>query len=80
MASRTPSNEPTREFSIALTLARSEAGTPTLTIQIPPKEMIAYDQELGFTRLRLKGNKVLEVREGTDEIDRLIRRAASRRL
>lgn len=69
--------EPVRELSIALTLLKDEAGNPSATVQIQPKQMIAYDQEMGFTRLRLTGNKVLEVKEGTDQIDRLIRSAAS---
>ena len=39
--------------------------------------MITYDQQIGFTRLRLTKGRVLEVREGTDQIDRLIRGAAA---
>ena len=80
MLNQNHSTEPTRELCIALTLVRDEAGNPSATVQVHPKEMIAYDQELGFTRLRLTGNKVLEVKEGTDQIDRLIRGAASNRL
>ena len=80
MLSHIPATEPLRELSIALTLVRDEAGNTSATIQVQPKQMIAYDQELGFTRLRLTGNKVLEVKEGTDQIDRLIRSAAANRL
>jgi len=39
--------------------------------------MITYDQQIGFTRLRLTKGRVLEVREGTDQIDRLVRGAAA---
>jgi hypothetical protein len=77
MLSHIPATEPLRELSIALTLVRDEAGNASATVQVQPKQMIAYDQELGFTRLRLTGNKVLEVKEGTDQIDRLIRSVAA---
>jgi hypothetical protein len=68
---------PNRELSIALTLVRDEAGNPSMTIQVQPKQLITYAQQTGFTRLRLTGNKVLDVKEGTDQIDRLIRGASS---
>jgi hypothetical protein len=80
MLNHFPPVEPLRELSIALTLVRDGAGSSSATVQVQPKQMIAYDQELGFTRLRLTGNKVLEVKEGTDQIDRLIRSAAANRL
>lgn len=72
-----PTSEQTREFCIALTLVRDEAGNPAMTIQVQPAQMIAYDQEQGFTRLRLTGKKVVEVKESTDQIDRLVRGAAA---
>jgi hypothetical protein len=72
------STEPVRELSIALTLVMDETGRPSVAIQVEPKQMIAYDQNMGFTRLRLTGKKVLEVKESTDQIDRLIREAASK--
>jgi len=39
--------------------------------------LIAYEQQRGFTRLRMLGAKWLDVKEGTDEIDRLVRAASS---
>ena len=69
--------EQDRELSVVLTLVRDEAGNPSMTIQVQPKQMIAYHQEMGFTRLRLTGNKVLEVKESTDQIDRLVRGVAA---
>lgn len=72
--------EPVRELSdlsVALTLVKAEAGNSSRTIQVQVKQMIAYDQEMGFTRLRLTGQKIIEVKESTDNIDRLIRSAAS---
>jgi hypothetical protein len=71
------STEPVHELSIALTLVRDEAGNPSASVSVQPTQMIAYDQKQGFTRLRLVGNKVLEVKEGTDQIDWLIRKVAS---
>jgi hypothetical protein len=70
-------NEPVRELGIALTLVKDEAGNPSVIVQIQPKQMITYRQQLGFTQLRLTGHKVLEVKESTDQIDHLIRGAAS---
>lgn len=46
-------------------------------VAIKAKELIAYDQRLGFTRIWLCGRKQLDVKEGTDQIDRLVRQAAS---
>ena len=40
-------------------------------------KLLAYSQLRTFTRLRLIGGKTLDVRETTDCIDRLIRRASS---
>jgi hypothetical protein len=50
----------------------SASSVPVLTSQL-----IAYDQRNGFTRLWLAGGKVLDVKEGTDRIDSLIRGASS---
>jgi hypothetical protein len=69
--------EPIHEMGIALTLVGGEAGNPSVKVQIQPKQMITYRQQLGFTQLRLTGHKVLEVEESTDQIDQLIRGAAT---
>ena len=61
--------------SIRLTPA-TEVGPAGITIVI--SQMISYSQEVGFTRLRLTGGKTLDVRETTDRIDHLVRRASSR--
>ena len=42
-------------------------------LRVQPEPMPTYNPKPGFTRLRLTGNKVLEVREATDQFDRLIR-------
>jgi hypothetical protein len=52
--------------------AASEDG-----IDVAVSELIAYSQQRTFTRLRLIGRKTLDVKETTDRIDRLIRRASS---
>ena len=70
---RRSSHEP----NIRLTLARATEGSPGGTIRIPASQLIAYDQQTGHTRLKLTGGKVLDVRESTDQIDRLVRAAAS---
>ncbi|HXT10607.1 MAG TPA: hypothetical protein VN873_03520 [Candidatus Angelobacter sp.] len=38
-------------------------------------QLIAYAQNNGFTRLRLTGGRMLDVKETTDRIDFLVRRA-----
>ena len=68
---------PAREQSINLTLVRAAEGNPCCTIRVPTAQLITYDQQSGFTRLRLTGGRVLEVREGTDQIDRLVRGVTS---
>ena len=69
--------EPARELSIDLTLVRGAEGNPSCSIRIQAAQMITYDQQIGFTRLRLTKGRVLEVREGTDQIDRLVRGAVA---
>ena len=44
-------------------------------VNLTVSQMIAYTQNEGFTRLRLTGGKMLDVKETTDRIDFLIRRA-----
>lgn len=63
------------EPDISLTLATASEGDPAGTVRVPASKLLAYDQQLGFTRLRLTGRTVLDVRESTDQIDRLVRTA-----
>ena len=60
---------------IHLTLKQGAQGQ--LVVGISISEFIAYSQNSGFTRLNLTGGKVLEVKETTDQIDRLVRAASS---
>jgi hypothetical protein len=61
--------------SIHLTAAQSgpRAG---MTVHI--SHLLTYAEETGFTRLRLVGGRVLDVKETTDQIDQLVRSAATR--
>ena len=43
---------------------------------LPAFELIAYSQGLEHTRLHLIGRRTLDVKETTQEIDRLVRSAA----
>ena len=52
----------------------AEMGPTGINVVI--SQMISYSQEVGFTRLRLTGRKTLDVKETTDRIDDLIRRAS----
>jgi len=58
--------------NIRLTPVHSEAEGMVTVIA---SRLITYAEELGFTRLRLLGGHVLEVRETAGQIDRLIRDA-----
>jgi hypothetical protein len=60
---------------ISLTPARTEQAQSPVSVLV--SEMIAYSQGSDFTRLNLTGGKVLDVKETTDVIDRLVRAAAA---
>jgi hypothetical protein len=45
-------------------------------IDVSVTELLTYSQQ-GFTRLRLTGQKTLDVKETTERIDSLIRQAAN---
>jgi hypothetical protein len=60
---------------ISLTIAGAEGGQCSVSVGVV--ELIAYSQEMGFTQLTLTGSKVLHVKETTDQIDRLVRAAAT---
>jgi hypothetical protein len=62
---------------ISLTLTQTESGE--LVVNVGITEFIAYSQNTGFTRLNLTGGKVLDVKETTDQIDRLVRLASCQR-
>ena len=63
-----------RAPSVRLTPA-TEMGPTGVSIMV--SQMISYSQEAGFTRLRLTGRKTLDVKETTERIDDLVRRASS---
>ena len=67
---------PSEAPNISLTLATVSERNPSSTVRVPASRLLAYDQQLGFTRLKLTGGTVLDVRETTGEIDRLVRAAA----
>ena len=45
-------------------------------IDVSVTELLSYSQHQGFTRLRLTGQKTLDVQETTERIDRLVRDAS----
>jgi hypothetical protein len=67
-------SRPTSPRGIRLTLTQAEPGQ--VAIEVGIADFIAYSQNTGFTRLNLKGGKVLDVKETTDQIDRLVRLAS----
>ena len=62
---------------ISLTVMQGQEGLQPGTVRVKAEQLLAYEQQRGFTRLTMLGAKSLDVREGTDEIDRLLRAAAS---
>ena len=75
-----PAVEQTRSLlthRISLTPAQTELEQSPVSILV--SEMITYSQGSDFTRLNLTGGKVLDVKETTDAIDRLVRAAAGQR-
>ena len=61
---------------VSLTVVNSENGQKAAIIALKASRLLAYEQQQGFTRLRLTDGARLDVSEGTDEIDRRLRRAA----
>jgi hypothetical protein len=68
-------SRPSATPKIHLTLIQGQQGQ--LVVGVSISEFIAYSQNAGFTRLNLTGGKILEVKESTDQIDRLVRAASS---
>lgn len=62
---------------VNLTVVNGENGKTAGVIAMKASRMLSYEQRTGFTRLRLTEGAHLDVREGTDEIDRRLRRAAA---
>jgi hypothetical protein len=57
---------------ITLTSAKAES------VSVGVSELIAYSSQTGFTRLNLTGRKTLDVKETTEQIDRLMRNVAAK--
>jgi len=73
-----PTVDETRaEFVPRITLSRAD-GTDTAVL--PLSELIAYSAHADYTRLNLVGRKVLDVKETTQEIDRLVRQASQQHI
>ena len=70
--------QPPNTPRISLTLTQAESGE--IQVRVGVVEFIAYSQNPGFTRLNLTGGKVLDVKETTDQIDRLVRTASSQNM
>jgi len=60
---------------IRLTPVQGGDGPGGDQLPLPAYELIAYSQAMEHTRLHLTGRRTLEVKETTQEIDRLVRDA-----
>jgi hypothetical protein len=63
--------------TVNLTVIRDEKGGKVGVVSIKLSRLLAYEQQTGFTRLRVSGGECVDVREGTDEIDHRVRAAAA---
>ena len=61
---------------VSLTIVNSESGRSAGVVELKASRLLSYEQHTGFTRLRLTAGWYVDVREGTDEIDRKLRRAS----
>jgi hypothetical protein len=62
---------------VNLTAVGGEKGQPTEVVAMVASRLLTYEQHHGFTRVRLTKGVSLDVREGTDEIDRRLRMASA---
>jgi hypothetical protein len=62
---------------VSLKVLEGEQGRSQRTVQVAASRLLVYEQHSNFTRLRLKEEGWLRVREGTDEIDRRLRMVAA---
>jgi len=73
-----PAVKPTWSLPIhSVNVTPARTAQPDTPVSVALSEMLAYSQGADFTRLNLIGGKVLDVKETTDQIDRLVRAAAS---
>ena len=63
--------------AIDLTPFKIEPGNAPSVVNIETSNLVAYAQCTGYTRLNLTGGRLLDVKETTDQIDRMVRIAAS---
>jgi hypothetical protein len=62
---------------VNLTVVNGENGKIAGEVALKTSRLLAYEQHTGFTRVRLTAGWYVDVKEGTDEIDRRLRRAAA---
>lgn len=70
-----PERQSRYEPKISLTVVNATDFDSNSTVTVPTPQLLAYEQELNITRLKLTSGAVLEVKEGADQIDRLVRAA-----
>jgi len=49
----------------------------TDSVEVALRDLVAYSQENEFTRMWLAKGRSIEVKEGTEEIDRIVRSAST---
>jgi hypothetical protein len=74
-ATEEKASQPPAMPRISLTLMQADSGE--MIVKVGVTEFIAYSQNTGFTRLNLTGGKVVDVKETTDQIDRMVRTASA---
>ncbi|HEV2692919.1 MAG TPA: hypothetical protein VG347_08505 [Verrucomicrobiae bacterium] len=71
------SQRPVAAVKIDLTPVQNESGQEVPSFSVFVAELIAYSQNCNRTQVKLTKGRVIEVLESTEQIDRLIRAAAS---
>jgi hypothetical protein len=62
---------------IRLTVLKADNGQAAGIITLKATQLLGYERQPGFTKLWVSGCASLDVREGTDEIDRRVRLAVT---
>ena len=63
--------------TVSLTAVDEPTGQNGRVIVLSTARLLSYEQHPGYTRLRLSGGGLLNVRKGTDEIYRRVRLAST---
>jgi hypothetical protein len=73
-----PSLSPQIMVGIQLTPARTQVAQSPLSFDVALSELIAYSEDCNHTRINLTGRRIVNVQETAQQIDCLVRTAATK--